>query len=138
LANREAIEAELVCWLQERTASEAMETLQQAGIPAGRMKRVSDLPEFAAYRERQTFRMETHPYLPDPFVSEALIAKSERLAPPPTRAAPLAGEHSAEVMEEWLGMASAEIDTLVQHGVIEPLSAEIETAIRELKGRSHE
>jgi crotonobetainyl-CoA:carnitine CoA-transferase CaiB-like acyl-CoA transferase len=138
LANREAIEAELVCWLQERTASEAMETLQQAGIPAGRMKRVADLPEFAAYRERQTFRMETHPYLPDPFVSEALIAKSERLAPPPTRAAPLAGEHSAEVMEEWLGMASAEIDTLVQHGVIEPLSAEIETAIRELKGRSHE
>ncbi|MBK6707936.1 MAG: CoA transferase [Sphingomonadales bacterium] len=138
LAHREAIEGELVAWLRERTATEAMETLQQAGIPAGRMNRIADLPEFAAYRERGTFRIETHFYLPEPFVSGALIARSERLAPPPTRPAPLAGEHSAEVIEEWLGFGQAEIDILVERGVIESLSADIETAIRELKGRSRE
>lgn len=138
LKRREAIEAALTHWLAGRSAAEAMEKLQRAGIPAGRMNRVSDLPEFAAYRERGTFRVETHPHLANPFVSEALIAKSARLAPPPLRPAPLAGEHSAEVIRDWLGLEQTAIDALVEHGVLEPLSPDIERAVRELKGNSCE
>lgn len=138
LAHREAIEAALKHWLADQSATEAMATLQQAGIPAGRMNRVSDLPDFAAYRERGTFRTETHPYLPEPFVSEALIARSARLAPPPSRPAPLAGEHSAEVIRDWLGLEQAAIDALVEQGVLEPLSPDIKRAVRELKGSSSE
>lgn len=130
LAQRDHIEGQLAQWLGGRSARQAMETLQQAGVPAGRMNRIADLPDFAAYRERGTFRKETHPHLPEPFVSEALIAKSGRLAAPPSRPAPLAGEHSADVVGEWLGMDKAEIDALIANGVIEPLHADIAKAIR--------
>ena len=121
LAHRHAIEARLTDWLGERTAIEAMVALQESGVPAGRMHRLADLPEFAAFRQRRTFRSELHPHLPEPFLSEAMIARSNLIAPPPTRPAPMVGEHSAEVTAEWLGLGAEEIAGLIERGVLEPM-----------------
>ena len=39
-------------------------------------------------------------------------------APPKLEAAPLLGQHSAEVFDEWLGMSAGDIEELRKEGVI--------------------
>lgn len=131
LAQRETIETCVKEWLSGINSHAAMEMLQQLGIPAGRMNRIADLPEFTAFRERGTFRSENHPLLDDPFYTEAIIAKSQRLSDPPIRPAPLAGEHSAEVISQWLNLSDDAIAHLVECGAIEPLNPEISDALRQ-------
>ena len=50
----------LAKWLASRDADEAMRILQGRRIPAARMLRVSDLPDFAYYRERGFYRAEDY------------------------------------------------------------------------------
>jgi crotonobetainyl-CoA:carnitine CoA-transferase CaiB-like acyl-CoA transferase len=58
----------------------------------------------------------------EPFVVEAAPVRSDRLPDPPDRAAPLLGEHTAEVLREWLQMRDAEIAELVAEKVLEQFS----------------
>jgi crotonobetainyl-CoA:carnitine CoA-transferase CaiB-like acyl-CoA transferase len=39
-------------------------------------------------------------------------------APPPVKASPLLGEHSAEVLKSWLGLSDRELEGLLQERVI--------------------
>ena len=102
-----------------------MERLQQAGVAAGAMLRVSELPEFEYYAARRFFRAAAHPHLAEPFIVEAAPVPSERLPDPPDRPAPLLGEHTAEVLREWLGMDDGEINALLTERVLEqdPIAA---------------
>ena len=97
-------------WLLTRSADAAMHTLQGVGIPAARMLRVADLPDFAYFRERGLLRAATHQWLPEPYLSEAQQARAERLRAPDERAAPLMGEQSEEVLRDWLDPLSVAVD----------------------------
>jgi crotonobetainyl-CoA:carnitine CoA-transferase CaiB-like acyl-CoA transferase len=110
----------LADWLRERSSYDAMEILQAAGIPAGKMLRASELPSFDYFVARQFFRNVSHPHIKAPYTVEAAPVRSERLADPPQRPAPLAGEHTVEIIREKLGLAEAEIERLVQAKVLEP------------------
>ena len=137
VAARVALEAKIASWLAERTADEAMADLQALGIPAARMLRVADLPDFAYFAERGVLRVEEHPYLAEAFHSEAMIARTNALAPPPSRTAPLAGENTVEVMQDWLGLCSQEIADLTTRGVLETPGDDILQAIEEMKEAAH-
>lgn len=131
LARRTQLEAALAAWLMERDADGAMRALQAEGVPAGKMLRVADLPDFAYFEERGIFRVEEHPHLAEPYHVEAMHVRSEAIAPPGFGAAPLMGEHSEEVMRDWLGLDDAAIDDLIARGVLEPVSEQVKAALAE-------
>jgi crotonobetainyl-CoA:carnitine CoA-transferase CaiB-like acyl-CoA transferase len=58
-------------WLAERSPHEAMEALQAAGVAAGAMLRVSELPAFDYYAAREAFREVRHPHIEEPLIVEA-------------------------------------------------------------------
>jgi crotonobetainyl-CoA:carnitine CoA-transferase CaiB-like acyl-CoA transferase len=125
-ANRARIDAALCEWLAERTPLEAMEQLQAAGVPAGAMLRVSELPDFPYYRERGFFRLTQHPHIKDPMYIEVAPVHSKRLPNPPERPAPLQGEHTIEIVSGELGIGFDEVTALINEKVLE-IPAPIET-----------
>ncbi|MEP7349584.1 MAG: CoA transferase [Sphingorhabdus sp.] len=119
-ANTVRLNAAIADWMATQGADAAMEMLQAAGVPAARMLRVAELPEFGYFKERGLFRTEPHPHLDDMLTLERFHVKSETIAEPAMRPAPLMGEHSIEVMREWLGLDDAEIDRLIDEQIVEP------------------
>lgn len=109
----------LAQWLASRSPQEAMEILQAAGVSAGAMLRVSELPTFDYYRERRFFREARHAYLAKPFMVEASPVRSERLPEPPDVQAPLVGEHTTELMRSRLGLSDERIAALLEAKVLE-------------------
>lgn len=109
----------LADWLQERSSQGAMEALQAAGVPAGAMLRVSELPGFDYYQERGFFREVTHPHMDDPFMVEAAAFRSDTLPDPDERPAPLLGEHTEALMREKLNMDEDAIAANIASGALE-------------------
>ena len=113
------IERELAAWTGGREPREVMATLQNAGVPAGAMLRVTELPEFPHFARRRFFRSENHPLLPQPFLAENAPVRCADFPDPPIAPAPVPGQHSREVAAQWLGLAPAEIERLLAAGVLE-------------------
>jgi crotonobetainyl-CoA:carnitine CoA-transferase CaiB-like acyl-CoA transferase len=134
-ARREPIERDVAAWMAGQDADAAMRALQAAGVPAARMLRIADLPEFEYYRDRRFFRVDRHPYMDEPIVAERRHAVSELLAEPDARPAPLIGEHSRSVVREWLGLDEGEIDALFDERVLEPVVPEIARMVAAGEGR---
>jgi crotonobetainyl-CoA:carnitine CoA-transferase CaiB-like acyl-CoA transferase len=114
---RNRIDEAVGAWLAVRTPREAMETLQAAGVPAGAMLRVAELPDFPYFKERRFFRPAHHPHIAQPFLLEAAPVLSTHLPDPPDLPAPLMGEHTAEIMQDWLGLSPEEVALLATNGV---------------------
>jgi hypothetical protein len=91
---------------------------------------VGDLPGFHYFAERGLLRREHHPFLADVVTSEATQGHG-RLPAPPIAPAPLMGEHSDEIMREWLGLSPNQIEDLVAKGVVERASIEERSAIQQ-------
>jgi crotonobetainyl-CoA:carnitine CoA-transferase CaiB-like acyl-CoA transferase len=119
-------------WMASSDADEAVRRLQAAGVPAARMLRVADLPQTGYFADRGLLRSERHPFLVESVTSEARQSQGRRLATPPTRPAPLMGEHSDEIMREWLAIDPAAVEQLASSGVIERACAEERRAIEEV------
>ena len=117
-------------WAASVDVDDAMHCLQTAGIPAAKMLRVGDLPGFHYFAERGLLRREHHPFLADAVTSEATQGHG-RLPAPPIAPAPLMGEHSDEIMREWLGLSPNQIEDLVAKGVVERASIEEQSAIQQ-------
>ncbi|MET0269375.1 MAG: CoA transferase [Sphingomonas sp.] len=135
LAKRDAIERDVAAWMAMQDADAAMRALQAAGVPAARMLRIADLPDFDYYRDRRFFRVDRHPHMDEPVVAERRHAVSMLLAEPDARPAPLMGEHSRDVVREWLGLDGAAIDAMFDDGVLETVSPEIARLIGSGEGR---
>ena len=118
-AQRERIDAAVRGWTSERSPAEAMELLQDAGVPAGAMLRAMDMPAFRYFRERRAFREEMHPHGAEPWVMENVQIHSERVADPPLGQAPLLGEQTVEIATSLLGLSAGEVQALIARGVLE-------------------
>ncbi len=118
-AQRGRIDAAVTEWTRQRSPFEAMEVLQAAGVPAGAMLRAIDLPAWDYYRQRNAFREELHPYGTEPYLMENVQIHAERVAEPPLGPAPLLGEQTYQIAGELLGLNTAQIDDLVERGVLE-------------------
>lgn len=120
-ASRVRIDAAVAEWIGARTSREAMALLQNAGIPAGAMNRVTDLPEEPYYRERSFFRKATHPNLDGEFLVEGQLTLARHLPDPPLEPAPLAGQHTRSLAASVLQLSGAEIERLIDQKVLEAL-----------------
>jgi benzylsuccinate CoA-transferase BbsF subunit len=104
---RAALGAALAAWASELTAQQAMRTLQKAGLAAGAVQDAEDVVRDPQHRERHYLLEMDHP---DLGVAE-YAAPPHRLAKTPPvvrRPTPRLGDHTVEVLAEWLGMSPAE------------------------------
>ncbi|MBG9390597.1 CaiB/BaiF CoA transferase family protein [Caenimonas aquaedulcis] len=101
-----------------RSAEELMETLQRAGVPASVVRNARDLVEDdAQLRHRQHWVSLDHAEMGRTLYGAPPYRMSD-VGQVPTRAAPLLGEHTDEVLGSLLDLAAEEIDTLRTEGVL--------------------
>jgi crotonobetainyl-CoA:carnitine CoA-transferase CaiB-like acyl-CoA transferase len=122
LAARKQHEGELEqlvsAWTGDRDAWQMAEALQAAGVAASVVLRAEDLFADPQLRQRRFFRRLQHTELGD----HAVLTPSFRLSgiePGPFSAAPLLGEHTAEVCSGLLGLSADEIADYAADGVFE-------------------
>jgi crotonobetainyl-CoA:carnitine CoA-transferase CaiB-like acyl-CoA transferase len=102
-------------WTRQRTKHEAMAQLSAVGVPAGAVLDSMDLTGEPSFYERGILQHMTHgerkmamPTWPVRF--NEIPAKIE--------AAPLLGEHTAEVLHDWLGLDEASVTALRSDGIV--------------------
>jgi len=106
----------LTAWTLQHTKHEAMEIIGAAGIPSGAVLDTMELSSDQTFEQRGIFQTIQHagagefrmPAWPVRFGGK----------PPTVTPAPLLGEHTAEVLNEWLGVDSATTASLKASGAI--------------------
>jgi CoA:oxalate CoA-transferase len=104
-------------WFKERTKAEASETLLAAGLPVGPVQNAKEIYECPHVEARRTLID-----VPDPVLgSTKLVGPPFKLSASPeplTGAAPLLGEHTAEVLRDRLGCSDENVTALRAEGVV--------------------
>jgi len=116
--NVDPLREEIERTLRERTAAEWIHAMVSAGIPASPVNHVSDV-----YRDPQALERGMLAQLVQPGFGDVTVAGT------PIRwgddddarleAAPRLGEHTADVLREWLGLSDETIRSLAARGAIE-------------------
>ena len=106
----------LAPWVGARTKIEVMETLGQAGVPAGAVFDTDELLHDPFLRERGTFATVEHPIRGEFTMPGWPVKMSDSDVSVVT--APLLGQHNEEVYGEWLGYPPERIVELRQEGAI--------------------
>ncbi|MGQ9348484.1 CoA transferase [Mycolicibacterium gilvum] len=106
-------------WAAQRSHMDAMTELQSAGVPAGAVLHAHEVPGWAYYEQRRTFREELHPHASEPFMMENVQIHCDHVPDPPLGQAPLLGEQTADIAAELLGLDAADIASLLERGVLE-------------------
>jgi benzylsuccinate CoA-transferase BbsF subunit len=110
ISHAAAIDARIAVWTQERTALEATEALQRAGVPAGPSSHPADLLEQPQLRARGFFVAPEHPEIGARTIPDMpwRIDGSSPICLP----APLLGQHNDEILGGLLGRPQDEIDAI--------------------------
>ncbi len=117
--NWSELEAEVQKWTQQRTAEDAMDALQAAGIGASVVENIQDLMD----RDEQMAHREHYvdAWHPDREVGtlriEGIVPKFSAGNGEVRRAAPMIGEHNDYVFSEVLGLESGRMDELQEAGI---------------------
>jgi crotonobetainyl-CoA:carnitine CoA-transferase CaiB-like acyl-CoA transferase len=118
-AHADALEREVAAWTGRLDAEDAMARCQAAGIPAGVVQDARDLVEGdPQLRARGFYQPVAHPAA-GTFLHEGVVP---RLADTPGaiwHAAPRLGEHTRDVLRDWLGLGEGEMDKLAGDGVLQ-------------------
>jgi len=127
VARRAVVDAAVGEWTRRHPPRTAMQLLQQAGVPAGMMQRVTDYPDDPHLQARRFFRRMEQPGLGGLIPTENGPARFRRVADPDIRPAPFPGQHTRELAARLLGLNGPEIDDLVAAGVLEERASEPST-----------
>jgi CoA:oxalate CoA-transferase len=103
-------------WLSTRTRSEAVELLTGAGVPAGEVARPSEIgaSEQAKARDMIIQYPAYEGFVPTVTGNPIRFAGEQRRGAGP---APVAGQHTAEILHEWGRLDPADIESLLREGV---------------------
>jgi benzylsuccinate CoA-transferase BbsF subunit len=117
--NEEELDQLITKWTGVRTAEEVMNSMQQAGVPAGVVEKGEDiLDKDPQFRHRHTFVELEHPEggkYRTQTGPRCILSKAEWTM----RRAPRLGEHNEQVFKGLLGLSDAEFDRLVKEKVID-------------------
>ena len=118
-ARHDALDDVLAAWAQDRDPQEAMETLQNVGVPAGRVLDSGEIHE-----DPQLIRRRFWVYLPNPkMIRYRQAGVSWRLVecnPTLSRHSPVFGEHTRDVLAGVGGLSDDEIDALYGRSAAAP------------------
>ncbi|SCK43115.1 formyl-CoA transferase [Variovorax sp. HW608] len=115
--NLDAINAIVADWIFQQPVAALIASLEKAGLAFSLILSVQEIAENEHYNARGSIATMDHPRL-GPLKVPAVVP---RMSNTPTRKlepAPELGEHTAEILADWLGMDALAIDTLTSHGVI--------------------
>jgi crotonobetainyl-CoA:carnitine CoA-transferase CaiB-like acyl-CoA transferase len=118
-ADREQIDAAVTAWTRRHPPREAAARLQAAGVPAGPMLRIPEHLDDPHLRARRFLTSARHPLIAEPMPGERAPAVFERMPDPPRHPAPLAGQQTREIAARLLGLSAADIQSLLDDGVLE-------------------
>jgi crotonobetainyl-CoA:carnitine CoA-transferase CaiB-like acyl-CoA transferase len=117
MANAEALEEAITEWTLTLNASQLLSELQAIGVPSAKVARVSDLIENPQLAHRGQILAMQHPKagtVPMQGFSVQFGESPMRL----THAPPTLGQHTEEVLEQWLGLKTERIAELRENGVV--------------------
>jgi crotonobetainyl-CoA:carnitine CoA-transferase CaiB-like acyl-CoA transferase len=106
----------IAAWTRQHTKDEAMRLIGAAGVPAGAVFDTVELMNDASLAERGIMQTIEHPTT-GKLKMPAWPVRFDG-APPQVKPSPLLGQHNADVLGQWLGMATAEIDALRAEGIV--------------------
>jgi crotonobetainyl-CoA:carnitine CoA-transferase CaiB-like acyl-CoA transferase len=108
----------IAAWTRSLDKADVTEQLQRAGVPAGPMNRPADVLADPQIEHRKLFTDMAHPLFDVGLPSETGPALYRNIPPAELRPAPMPGEHTREVCQKVLGLATADIDRLIADGVL--------------------
>jgi crotonobetainyl-CoA:carnitine CoA-transferase CaiB-like acyl-CoA transferase len=117
VANYDALRAVLAPVLRSRPAGDWLRALEEAGIPCGRVRTVAEALQNPQVAARGLLLDVEHPragrgrYVGSPIRLDGARLGSRR--PPP-----LLGQHTEEVLAEWLGLSAADVADLRRGAVV--------------------
>jgi formyl-CoA transferase len=114
--NLEPLTAIISEWTRERTKHEVMKILGEAGVPCGKVLDSVELLNDPHLRERGMVVTVNHPVRGE-FTMPGCPVRLED-SPVEVKAAPLLGQHNAEVYGELLGMNAGDLQRLKSAGVV--------------------
>jgi formyl-CoA transferase len=114
--NAEAVNSMIADWTRKHTKHEAMEIIGAAGVPAGAVLDTLELYNDKTFEQRGIMQTVQHPKNG----AFKMAAWPVRFSgnPPAVKPAPLLGEHSAEVLKDWLGLGEEAVGGLRSTGII--------------------
>ncbi len=110
------VNAMVADWTKRRDKHEAMRIIGAAGVPAGAVLDTMELLNEPSFEQRGILQTAEHPKA-GPFKMPSWPVRFDG-KPPQVKPAPLVGQHSAEVLQGWLGLGAAEVADLKRDGVI--------------------
>ena len=113
---REAeVDAIITEWTRQHTKEEAMTLISGVGVPAGAVFDTMELQNDPTFEKRGIMQEMEHPNrkFKMPTWPVRVDGKPPRLKP-----SPLLGQHSADVLNAWLGIDAGEIAALKSEGVL--------------------
>ena len=117
LAKHDELDEEIAQWTASLQAQEVMTRLQALGVPAGVVQRSSELLCDPQYRHRQFYRYFEHPVMGHiPYAGHQYRMRGYDNGP--RGPAPLLGQHSFEVLSEFLGLSDEAIAQAYASGAI--------------------
>src|SRR6201993_2432229 len=107
------VDAIVAGWTKERTKQEAMAQLSAVGVPAGAVLDTQELIDEPSFYERGILQQMTHG-------ERKMVMPTWPFDGVPTKVepAPLLGEHTAEVLSDWLGLDATVVAQLRQDGIV--------------------
>lgn len=106
----------IAVWTRQHDKREAMRIIGAAGIPSGAVLDTMELHEDPSFEQRGIMQTIQHPKV-GAYKMPAWPVRFEG-KPPPISPAPLLGQHSEEVLGEWLGLGTDDVEGLRRDGVI--------------------
>ncbi|MCA9851503.1 MAG: CoA transferase, partial [Dehalococcoidia bacterium] len=115
-AHEDELDAHIADWARGQDATLAEQLLQQAGVPAARVRLPDEVLADAQLRAREFVVSVTHPEAG----THEMVGVPWRFSRTPaqvTRPSPMLGQHSQEVLGDLLGVTSDEYESLVERNV---------------------
>ena len=110
------VNAMVTAWTSRHDKHEAMRIIGAAGIPAGAVLDTSELIADPSFEQRGIMQTVQHPVIGPYKMTTWPVRFSGR--PPQAKPAPLLGQHTAEVLGEWLGLGTDQVTALRGDSVI--------------------
>ncbi len=116
VAHEPEVDEVIAAWTRSRSKYDAMKAVGEAGIPAGAVLDTEELNSDITFEERGVMQTMVHP-VHRPFKMPAwpvrVDGKATRL-----KSSPMLGEHTDQVISDWLGLNDAAIAELKTDGAL--------------------
>jgi benzylsuccinate CoA-transferase BbsF subunit len=109
------IDRQIEGWSCRFANTEVERRLKSVGVPAERMRRINDVID--SENNATVFAKMEEPRMGSMLTTRLPFSLSSAHLPPP-RSAPSLGEHTTEVLCDWLGLTEEEIDTIKDKGAL--------------------